>query len=140
MIYEFQISYNTRNDKGRDVTKKESYIVTNAETFTEVESVANREFDGLDELDIVAIKRSVITEIVNECKYEDDKIFTASLCDIFHADDGTEKELRYTVALFAQDIKKAHDYVNEYLKMGYDMKLKQIKETKFCAILDCNGE
>ena len=137
MIHEGQVTYKRQNDKGEECLCKENYIVENKLTFTQVEERLYEEFESLyKDLDVTAIKRSRLREIVNERQDVMEKIFFATIADIFVEDNGDEKEMKYIVALFAKDMQDAHQKVKDYMAQGLnDMTLKQLKETKFIDIL-----
>jgi hypothetical protein len=45
-------------------------------------------------------------------------------------------ETKYVVALFAHNIKEAHQAIGQYMKQGFeDMELVAIKETKYLGVL-----
>ena len=135
MIYESTVQFVTSDEKGNDKTKKESVILEECETFTEVEAKMYETYDGHTDLDVIAIKRSRINEIANKRSDDSDYIFIAEVCDTFTDDKGDEKETSYKVAFFAPSIDKAKTFIDEYMKQGYDMKLKSITETKFVDVI-----
>lgn len=137
-MYEGTISYVTVNNKGDDCTVKEQYILEHAESFTDAETILYEAFSGYTALDVIALKRSKLKEIVNERPFNDDtcKVYFATICDFFHDDNDVVKEIKYTVALFAHDINEAHQAVKQYMSQGLeDMELKQLKETKIMDVL-----
>lgn len=137
MIHEGQIAFKRQNDKGEECSCKENYIIENKLTFTQVEERLYEEFESLyKDFDVTAIKRSKLREIVNVRHDVNEKIFFATIADIFVEDNGDEKEMKYIVALFANDMQDAHIKVKDYMAQGLnDMTLKQLKETKFLDIL-----
>ena len=135
MIYEAQSTYQTTNDKGVEVTKKENYIVDNQELFAFVENKMFDEFGGYNNLDVVAIKRSRIKEIANIRTSDDDLIWCAELQDVFHDDDGQEKVSKYKILLFAKTFDSAKAFISEYMKQAYDMSLVSLKLTKFMDVI-----
>jgi hypothetical protein len=59
-----------------------------------------------------------------------------TICDYFTEENGKEKELKYTVACFAKDIKEAHQFANQYIAQGLeDMELVGLKCTKIVDVL-----
>lgn len=136
MIYEGTITYTKVDETGKSVNCKESYVLEDKLSFAEVESFLLNYFGSFENVDVVAVKRSNIKEIVNQKTSEDDKIYKATVCDIFlNEDTGKEKELRYDILLFALNIEKAHAFVSAYLSQGYNMVLKSLKETKYVDTL-----
>lgn len=134
MIWEFTISYHSI-DNGKEKVKKEKFVFDKCESFGEVEQKAIDLFDHLSEMEVVAIKQSKVKEIVNYKKYQDEKIFDATLRDVFVDDDGNEKYINYHILLCAKTFDNAKDLVSQYLKQGYDLTLITLKETPFVDIL-----
>lgn len=136
MIYEGTISYVTIDENGNDKTKKESYIIDNVDTFAEVEELLLNEFQAETNIDVVAIKRSKINEIIkSNANAENEVVWVADLSQMFVDENGVEKELRYKFAFFSQNTDTAFQFVKEYLKQGYtDMELVGLKKTKFVDI------
>ena len=136
MIHEATISYVKIDEKGNDKQVKEKFIVDGCETFTEVEDKMFGQFGGYTALDVTAIKRSRLSEIANQRTLDADKIFIADVCDTFTDDNGVEKEIKYSVALFAETIDGAHNFMREFLNQGYSMQLVSLKETKFVDLIN----
>lgn len=138
-MYEIQISYVTVDAKGNDRNTKENLILEHAESFADAEQIGYDYGSGYTGLDVVSIKRSKLKEIVNEKPFNDEtcKIYIAQIVDHF-VDLETEetKDIKYSVALFAHDMKEAHQAIEQYMKQGLeDMDLVGIKETKFNDVL-----
>jgi len=134
-MYEIQISYVTVDSKGNDRNTKENLILEHAESFADAEQIGYDYGSGLTGLDVVAIKRSKIKEIANERTSDDEKIFLATLVDVFLNEDGTEKEMKYTIAFFSKNMTSANAYINEYAKQGYNMSITKIVESKYDDVL-----
>ncbi len=134
MIYQGTISYVKIDGSGKDKACKDSYLI-DAETFASVENTLYDEFGHLTDIDVQSIKRSRITEIANARTNEDEKIFIAILVDVFIGEDGTTKETKYQVAFFSKDINTAHAYIREYVKQGYSMEIKALKESKLVDVI-----
>lgn len=137
MIYEGTITYITRDKNGNDKQVKDIFIVDNAETFAQVEELMYREFQNLTDIDVIAIKRSNINEIIKRCSNVDEKIWLADIVQMFVDENGVEKEMRYKFAFFSLNTDTAFQYVKEYLKQGYtDMELVGLKKTRFQDIYE----
>jgi hypothetical protein len=136
-MYEGTITYTTVDNKGNDKNVKENYILEHCESFSDAEEQLFNDGDGRAAIDVVAIKRSPLKEIVNERENEEQKVFIATIIDKFYdADKDETTETKYNVALFAVDIAKAHQVVNEYMKQGLeDMELVGLKCTKIVDVL-----
>ena len=138
-MYEIQITFVKVDSKGNDRNIKESLILEHAESFADAEQIGYDYGSGLTAIDVVSIKRSKLKEIINEQPSGDEtcKIYIAQIVDHF-VDMETEetKDIKYSVALFAHDMKEAHQAVEQYMKQGLeDMDLVGIKETKFNGVL-----
>lgn len=139
-MYEIVLNYVAVNPKnGSDVNKKESLILEHAESFADAEQIGYDYGSGLTAIDVVSVKRSKLNEIINEQPSGDEtcKIYIAQIVDHF-VDLETEetKDIKYSVALFAHDMKEAHQAVEQYMKQGLeDMDLIGIKETKYNGVL-----
>lgn len=139
-MYEIVLNYVAVNPKnGSDVSKKENLILEHAESFADAEQIGYDYGSGLTAVDVVSIKRSKLKEIINEQPSGDEtcKIYVAQIVDHF-VDIETEetKDIKYSVALFAHDMKEAHQAIEQYMKQGLeDMDLVGIKETKFSGVL-----
>lgn len=136
MIYETQIAYVTIDNRGNDKNVKENIVVLNATSFTEAEEMGYKYGDGLTDIDVVSIKRSKIKEVLNERGNDSDLIWQAELMDVFHDDEGNEKEIKYKTILFAQSFDSAKAFISEYMRQGYDnMSLVSLKLTKFTTVI-----
>lgn len=130
MIYETKIQF-TVGDK----ITKQRYIVEEAESFGDAESQTCEYCAGEADTEVTDVKRSRIKEIVNVRTCADELLWMAELQDVFHTDEGEEKELRYKVVVFAKTFDSAKARMAEYMKMGYDMTLVSLKVTKFEDII-----
>jgi hypothetical protein len=138
-MYEIQITFVKVDSKGNDRNVKESLILEHDESFADAEQIGYDYGSGLTAIDVVSVKRSKLKEIINEQPSGDEtcKIYIAQIVDHF-VDMETEetKDIKYSVALFAHDMKEAHQAVEQYMKQGLeDMDLVGIKETNFCGVL-----
>lgn len=138
-MYEIQITFVEVDSKGNDRNRKQNLILEHAESFANAEEIGYDYGSGLTAIDVVSIKRSKLKEIVNEKPFGDEtcKIYVAQIVDHFVDVDTEEtKDIKYSVALFAHDMKEAHQAIEQYMKQGLeDMDLVGIKETNFCGVL-----
>ena len=138
-MYEIQITFVEVDSKGNDRNRKQNLILENAESFANAEEIGYDYGSGLTAIDVVSIKRSKLKEIVNERPFGDEtcKIYVAQIVDHFVDVDTEEtKDIKYSVALFAHDMKEAHQAIEQYMKQGLeDMDLIGIKETNFTDVL-----
>jgi hypothetical protein len=136
MIYESTITYKGIDNKGVEKLFKESYVISNAELFAEVENKMQEEFTAYQELDVVDIKRSKIKEIANGRTSDDENLWMSELLSVFIEDDGTEKEIKNKVLFFATTYDKANAFITQYVKQGYNMEIISTKKTHFLDVLD----
>lgn len=131
MFYELSIKVTRMDKNGNDKEVVEKYI-TDKNLFSEAECVGLELYNN--DCDVVAIRRSKITEIINE-KEVDKPFFKAIVCDTFLNDDGSEKETDYHILVCAKDVKDATERVLDYMKQGYSMELKSISKTKIIDLI-----
>ena len=131
MIYETQTQFTTVDKNGNDRVMKQKFIVLDAANHGDAEEQTFEENDGLTDLDVIAVKRSKIKEIINTRTDDDEKIFMADVVDVQVDDEGEEHELVYKMVLFATNIEQAHSRMKEWLKQGYGMSINGLKCTKF---------
>lgn len=141
MFYHFKIKYTTTNEEGREVKKNEEFLVNNCELHGEAEARGYQYAQeyGLQDVDVVSVKRSNIREFINESKGEtDDMIYDAVLCDVFIDEvTGKETECKYHVGVYARSVSDATSKVHEYMKQGLNfMRYIAVKETKIVDILE----
>lgn len=138
-MYEIQITFVEVDSKGNDRNRKQNFILEHAESFANAEEIGYDYGSGLTAIDVVSIKRSKLKEIVNEKPFGDEtcKIYVAQIVDHF-VDLETEetKDIKYSVALFAHDMKEAQQAIDQYMKQGMeDMELVGLKCTKYLEVL-----
>lgn len=135
---------------GKIRKKTETYIVPDCELFVNaehavMECLTDDQNGGLvDSFEIQSMRISPIKEIctqwLNDYTLSGYPTFIASLTDVFHADDGTEKTLRYKVLLWARDHSQALNRVQELARQGYDMHIEGIKEVNYEYLTDSSNE
>ena len=135
MIYEGTVQYTAMVD-GNEKVKKNVFLIDNCNLFAQAEDILLEFNADLKDVDVIAIKRSKLKEIINTPTDEYDKIFIADIMDIFTDENGEEKELTYKVAGYAKDIKAAHEFMDEYLKQGFEMQLVGLKLTRIYGVLN----
>ena len=135
MIYEIQAQFTKIDNKGNEKVIKEKYMVENAETFGDAETQGYEYCKGETDLEIVAIKRSKVREIINKRNTDDDRVWVADIADVRTNDDGEEVEIVYKVALYAISWDDANEKVKKYLEQGFDMTILAIKKTKFLEVI-----
>ena len=138
MIYEAKVQYRKTDDDGIERLHKEWYAIENCECFAQVEELLYETFnyDNYKDVDVTDIKRSKIKELANSSPMNYETVYMAELKDIFHKDDGTEKEIKYKIIFFAGNFDRAKEFISEYIEQGYNMLLVSLKETKFVDVLN----
>lgn len=135
MIFEVTIKYVTQNKKGDDVNVKEKYIISNAASFGDAENIITQEFGCYAGFEVVAIKISTLKEIANSRDTGEEKVFIATVTDIFTTDEGEERETTYKVAFFSKDMSGAYSFAREYFSQGYNLSIDGIKKSNFIDII-----
>lgn len=119
---------------GKVKKKQETYIL-DREIFAEAEyavmnflSILQRE-SQVESFEITGLKLSVVKEIV--FNYTGDYSFIATLRDTVLQDDGSEKQMKYKVLLWADNIAEAMTHTREIAQQGYDMQIDGLKEVNY---------
>lgn len=138
MWYELKLKVNIPDEKtGEYKTKKEHYIC-NVDLFCECEAKGLALYDHKGaSVDVFAISRSNVYEIINEADKDDgNDFYRATIVAIFIDDNGKEKVTTYNVLIASDNITDATAQANEYMKQGLqDMRLEGIKQTKIKAVI-----
>lgn len=141
MLVEVKVKVARRIDD-RFRKRTETYVIPDCEVFANAElrvmqSLNEEVSSGLieDNFEILSLRLSPIKEVCTQW-LEDYTVsgcasFIATLKDIFHADDGTEKTMRYKVLLWARNHSQALTRVQELARQGYDMHIEGIKEVDY---------
>lgn len=135
MIYEIQVQFTKIDGNGNDKAIKEKYIVAEAEYFGEAEAKGLSYCMNERDLEVVAIKRSKIREIINKRTSDEQNIFVAEVADVRTNEDGEETEIVYKVALFAINMDDAYTKAKEWLTQGYDMVMLGVKKVKIKDVI-----
>ena len=120
---------------GKTRKKTETYLKPYCELFVEAEHAVmerlteEQNSNLLESFEIQSLRISPIKEVCTQFNGEFEYI--ATLTDIFHADDGTEKTLRYKVLLWANSHSEAVDNIQALVHQGYDMHIEGIKEVEY---------
>lgn len=135
MIYETQVQFITIDANGNDRVVKQKFIVKEATSHGEAEDITFSECQSQTDIDVIAVKRSKIKEILNTRTNDDERIFIADVADVMTDDNGEEKELIYKMVFFAANADAAYNYIKAYLAQGYNMSLVGLKMTKFVDVI-----
>lgn len=118
----------------------ETYVFSNCDLFVEAEQkvmetlAAEQSSHLIESFQIQSLRISPIMEVC--VQYTGEIAFIATLKDYFHADDGTEKVLKYKVLLWANSHADALSRIQELAREGYDMHIEGIKEVEYKYIAE----
>ena len=119
---------------GKTRKRTETYLF-DSEIFADAEyhvsaTLVNKHDNGtIEEFEIQSLKLSPIREICTE--YSGQFSFIATLKDVFLAEDGTEKALKYKVLLWADSLSEAMARTNVFARQGYNMSVEGLKEVNY---------
>ena len=135
MIYEAKAQFTTCDDK----IGKLHFIINEAESFGDAETQASKACWGLgiEDFDIVDVKRSKVREVINRREVGvDEDVFIAEVADVRINEETNEKtEIIYKMLLFARDLDNAYERIKDYLTQGYEMIVVGIKKTRITDVV-----
>lgn len=114
--------------------RTETFVV-NKDVFAEAEYkvtlVLSQEQDAgtVESFEIQSLRISPIKELVTQ--YQGDSTYIATLKDIWLENDGTEKQLKYKVLLWANDLTEANKNAHMLARQGYDMQIEGLKQVDY---------
>jgi hypothetical protein len=120
---------------GKTRKRTETYLKPDCELFVEAEQavmerLTQEQNDSLiDTFEIQSLRISPIKEVCTQ--FNGEFTYIATLTDIFHADDGTEKTLKYKVFLWANGHSDAVYNIQTLVRQGYEMHIQGIKEVDY---------
>ena len=135
MIYESTVQFTTVYAHVNDRDVKQRFIIKEAMLHGEAEGITYKECHEQTDIDVIAVKRSKIKEILNKRQSDADYIFIADVADITTDENGEEKELVYKMAFYANNADNAFNFIMAYLRQGYNMTLVGLKKTKYNEVL-----
>ena len=122
---------------GKTRKRTETYVIDNCELYSNAEYrvmsvlIHEQEEGTVESFEIQSLRLSQIKEIDDQTINNSIPSFIATLIDIFHQDDGTEKKLKYKVLLWADNLTAANRRANELSHQGYDMQIEGIKQVDY---------
>lgn len=126
----YEIKTKRQDNEGKDISE---CFITNCDLFAQAELKGLEEHNN--ECDVISIKRSKITEIVNN-KEDDKYFFKATLVDTFTDDNGKEKEIKYYLLVCAKDTTEANKLILDHIKQGLqDFRLDAIQKTNIINLI-----
>ena len=120
---------------GKTRKRTETFLKDDCELFVEAEQavmerLTQEQNDGIVEgFEIQSLRISPIKEVCTQ--FNGEFAYIATLTDIFHADDGTEKVQKYKVFLWANGHTDAVHNIQTLVRQGYDMHIEGIKEVDY---------
>lgn len=124
---------------GKTRKRSETYVV-DKEFFAEAELqvmnyLSQEQNDGLvDSFEVQSLRISPIKEVATQ--FNGEFTYIATLKDIWLADDGTEKTLKYKILLYANDTADVTRNVLALARQGYDMQVEGIKQVDYDYLSD----
>ena len=123
--------------------KLETYII-DKEIFAEAEYAVMKLLNDaindstVESFEITSLRLSVVKEIITQ--YEGESSFIATLRDTMLQDDGSEKQIKYKVLLWADNISEAMTHTREIAQQGYDMQIDGLKEVNYTYLENHDSE
>ena len=118
--------------------KRTETFLVDRELFSEAEYAVmsgltqETELGTVEGFEIQSLRISPIKEVAEQFISElAINTYIATLRDIWLADDGTEKQLKYKVLLWAEDLTAANTNAHRLAKEGYDMQIEGIKQVDY---------
>lgn len=127
---------------GKTRKKSETYVIdeeffANAEYTVNAMLAEEHQAGEVEDYEVISLKQSAIKEIDEQSFNIALPSFMATLRDLFHDDEGNEKQLKYKVLLWAENLTAANTRANLLSHQGYDMFVEGIKQVDYIYI---NGE
>ena len=138
MLIEVKVKVKRLTPDGKTRRVTETYLLE-AEFFAQAEHAVMTELSEeqqshlVEDFEVLSLKQSGIKEVHE--RYQGDQSYVAVLKDIFVADDGTEKPVRYKVLLWADDLTQCNERALEIVRQGYDMQIESlvVQDIKFIS-------
>lgn len=131
MLHEIKLIHEIETPKGDLKQVCETYLY-DAELVSQCEA---RALEEIPDCEVVCVARSKIVEIVNENE-RDGAYFKAKITETTINEDGSESSRSYIVLCNAENLPKATEIFQEYIKCGLEsMELTNITKTRIVDIL-----
>ena len=117
--------------------KRTETFLLDRELFTQAEYAVmtglsqEMELGTVESFEIQSLRISPIKEVAEQFNTATSVTYIATLKDIWLADDGTEKNLKYKVLLWAEDLTQANRNAQQLAREGYDMQIEGIKQVDY---------
>ena len=119
---------------GKTRKRTETYVV-DRDVFADAEyqvmaALSHEQEQGIvEDFEIQSLKISQIKEVAPQ--FDGSYSYIMTLKDIWVDDDGTEKQLKYKVLLWADDTTQANNHALQLARQGYDMQIAGIKQVDY---------
>ena len=131
MLFEITLTHEIETPKGMMKQVCEKYLY-DAELVAECEA---RALEEVPDCEVICVCRSKIIEIVNP-NIKEGEYYKAKITQTSVNEDGSESSKSYVVLCNAENLPKATNIFQEYIKAGLDdMTLDSVNKTKFVDIL-----
>lgn len=126
------------------VKKRQETYILDKEVFAQAEYAVMALLEGyrntgtVEDFEITGLKLSLVKEIITQ--YEGESSFIATFRDTMLQDDGSEKQIKYKVLLWADNISEAMDHAREIAQQGYDMQIDGLKEANYIYLISESNE
>lgn len=130
MIYETKTLHVIIDKNGNDKAVSQTFIVKDAVSFGEAEEQTYEYCNDKNEVDVVAVKRSKLREVLNTRHDDAESVFIADIADVQINDNGEPVEIIYRVAFYALNLEDAYMKLKKHLEQGYQMQPVGVRKTK----------
>lgn len=124
-----------RFTESKPIKRTETFIVEDCELFSQAEyrvlsTLIHQQEEGtVESFEILSLRQSPIKEVYGP--FQGEHPFLATLRDIWLADDGTEKSLRYKILLWGSNLTEANADIHRLAHQGYDMQIEGLKQVDY---------
>lgn len=126
MLYEIKL---TRTPKNGESTDTKEHFILDAELHADAETQGFELYPD-HVVDVTAVFRSDIKEIVNDIESDEEHFYKGTVCDVTVDENGKEKTLKYKMLVAASSVAEATERLNTHLKQGYDMRLDGVVRSR----------
>lgn len=137
MWFKIKTTRSTIEPSGKEKVYKE-YWLTDKDNFAEagiaVMKYIRERFQSLCEIDYIKYERN-LKPLANQEGETADKVFVVKIVQDCVQEDGSLKEMKYSVPVYANDTKELYEKMNNYMAQGLeDMRICTQSETKWKII------
>lgn len=126
MLYEIKL---TRTPKNGESTDTKEHFILDAELHADAETQGFELYPD-HTVDVTAVFRSDIKEIINDIEKDEEHFYKGTVCDVTVDENGKEKTLKYKMLVAASSVAEATERLNTHLRQGYDMRLDGVVRSR----------